>query len=176
MNRSGRIISLERSLAAHRLTPRLRSILVFGVFYGFGLFIALFYKKKKVHKGKKRTLNLTDASLMSPTWRPYLAFICLSSFCLSVSLSSLERTGPLGKDLRSHFHSTVVFSPHIGPLFTLLPHLASPLSCACWGEPSPVPAHSRRRYQSPSGCGRTEQSLPSSPRRRASAHVAHTWF
>lgn len=105
MNRSRCIIALESTLTAHCLPSRFCSILIFGVLQGFRLLkvTALFAEKQRnecLHyykKGKEKTrgLKLMTAPRFALTCRPYLAFICFSSFCRSDSLSSLVRAGPL---------------------------------------------------------------------------------
>lgn len=146
--------------------------------------------------------------LMKLTCKPYLAFICFSSFCLSASLSSLVGAAGALEIYRESLISSVIFycqiliiatsyeSPPSWPtdnrktkclkpwlshldlklISHEVAHLYSPLSCTCWCGPSPGQARSHHRCQSPGGCERTAQFLPSSPHRRASVLVAHTWF
>lgn len=54
---------------------------------------------KRLHKEEEEEegLNWLLLVLITLTCRPYLAFICFSSFCLNASLSSLVREGPLGR-------------------------------------------------------------------------------
>lgn len=114
MNRSGSIISLENTLTAHRLSSTLCSVLVFGISQGFDLLIlsALFTENHRcdwLHTEKR--INWPVLVLVTLTCRPYLAFICFSSFCLKASLSSLLRAGPLGDTALSNiFHSKITLS------------------------------------------------------------------
>lgn len=101
MNRSRCIIALESTFTAHCLPSRFCSILIFGVLQGFRLLkVTALQRNECLHyykKGKEKTrgLKLMTAPRFALTCRPYLAFICFSSFCRSDSLSSLVRAGPL---------------------------------------------------------------------------------
>lgn len=97
MDGGGGVVPLENPLAAHGLPPGLGSVSVLGVFQRFAVLVLIALRRRKAqgvtgeHGERRDGLRKRRAAL---TCRPYLAFICFSSFCRRTSLSSLEGAGP----------------------------------------------------------------------------------
>lgn len=97
MDGGGGVVSLENSLAAHRLPPGLGSVFVLGVFQRFSVLVLVALRGQKTQSVSGRAQSRRDRPRerrAALTCRPYLAFICFSSFCRRASLSSLEGAGP----------------------------------------------------------------------------------
>ena len=117
MDRGRSIVPLEGPVAAHRLPATFGPVLIPGVLQGLGLLIltALCTGETTVHSGERPVAGetvilcrLCICCRMVLTLRPYLAFICRSSFCRRISFSSL--IGPMGTLERKTTHIQAIIT------------------------------------------------------------------
>lgn len=105
MDGGGGVVSLENALAAHRLPPRLGPVFVLGVLQRFAVLVLVALRRRSGTKrdwpGRTGGAEGSRPGEATLTCRPYLAFICFSSFCRRASLSSLEGAGPAGDGRQS---------------------------------------------------------------------------